>query len=413
MIFDPERFLRHCFSEAVNAADPHHFLGKHLPTDKDASVVVIGAGKAAASMAAAFEHHWQGEIRGAVIVPYGHGVRCKYIDVIEASHPVPDEASINAANHILSLTNNLEETDQVYVLLSGGGSALMCLPAAGINFNEKQEINRLLLKSGADIAEINTVRKHLSAVKGGRLAVQCQPAHVYTLSISDVTGDDPAVIASGPTVAAPTTSADAIEIIDKYSIKHSDTIRKWLSRSASETPKSISNSKYTIIRSASDVLKHIEALCESSHINCINLGELEGDARALGQSHAQLVNEMEIEKPTLIISGGETTVEVRSSGRGGRNTEYLLSFFISLGGAKNIYALAADTDGIDGSEDNAGALITPETHENANAAELDLKSMLDNNDSYCAFQKLNNLIITGPTKTNVNDFRAILILPNN
>lgn len=413
MILEPKKFLRHCFDEAVRAANPHQILASYLPDDKSSPAIVIGAGKAAASMAATFERHWQGDISGAVITPYSHSEHCEHIEVIEASHPIPDEASMKAANYVLSLTENLEEEDQVYVLLSGGGSSLMCLPAQGIRFNEKQKINKSLLKSGADIIEINTVRKHLSAIKGGQLAAHCQPAQVNTLCISDVVGDDPSVIASGPTVADPTTSGEAIKILEKYSIEVPKTVRDWLSCSASETPKTILNSTYTIIGSANIALKRIEALCADSDIDCINLGELQGDARLLGHNHAQLTKEMKVSKPTLVISGGETTVTVKGNGRGGRDSEYLLSFALTLGEIQNVYALAADTDGIDGSEDNAGALMTPDTLQRANTINLNLPDMLDNNDSYSAFQALNDLIITGPTKTNVNDFRAILVLPKN
>ena len=413
MDINPKQFLLNCFNVAVSAAHPENILSPCLPDDRTSPVTVIGAGKAAASMAATFEKHWLGSIKGLVVTPYGHSENCKYIKVIEASHPTPDESSIDAAGQTLSLCNKLTNKDKVFVLLSGGGSSLLCLPADGVAFAEKQKINKALLKSGAIIDEINCVRKHLSAIKGGRLAAHIYPAEMHTITISDVVGDDPAVIASGPTVIDPTTSNDALNILKKYSIDCPSSITEWLSNPLSETlKKQAANTKYSIIGTAKQSLQKVANFARSQNIDVIELGELDGDARKLGQKIANDYKYLNVHKPTLVISGGETTVLVNGHGRGGRNCEFLLSLALSLKGKSNIYALAADTDGIDGSEDNAGAFISPDTIDRAIKAGLNLKDMLDDNDSYNAFQKLDDLLITGPTKTNVNDFRAMLILPD-
>ncbi|HPF47390.1 MAG: glycerate kinase [Alphaproteobacteria bacterium] len=412
MDLNPRQFLLRCFEVAVQAALPEKIIPDHLPLNRSSNVIIIGAGKAAASMAASFEKTWKGPVTGLVVVPQGHEVTCKSIEVITASHPTPDHKSVIAGERIFELTKNLTQEDIVFVLLSGGGSSLLCCPANDIEFSEKQQINRALLKSGATINEINCVRKHLSAIKGGRLARHCFPAKVYTFTISDVVGDDPSTIASGPTVIDPTTSSDALNILKKYSIDISDTVRHWLESPLSETEKEpIPGNQYTIICSANMALKKVEDYAQKSGIKVINLGELTGDARVLGQKTALEIDTLTISKPTLIISGGETTVSVKGPGQGGRNSEFLLSFLLSLKGSENIYALAADTDGIDGSGNNSGAIIVPDSLTRAKLQGINLNALLDNNDSYTAFAKLDDLIITGPTKTNVNDFRAILVLP--
>ena len=417
MTIDPKVFLRESLGVALQAAMPINNLPLHLPSDRSKAAIIIGAGKAAASMAAAFENNWHGPISGLVVTPYGHTEICNYIEIIEAAHPTPDHMSIKAAEKILALTTNLSPKDQVFVLLSGGGSSLLTYPPEQVSFEEKQAINKALLKSGADINEINTVRKHLSNIKGGRLTAHCFPAEVHTYAISDVMGDDPSVIASGPTIADNTTSKDAERILNQYNIETPNSVTDWLNNPASESIKPdnpvLNNSNFTIISNATDALIAAQSYAKNSGIQCLNLGELKGDAVELGKDHAALVLQKKPKEPLLIISGGETTVKVKGNGKGGRNTEYLLSLAIVLKGQRKIYALAADTDGIDGTEDNAGAYIDVTTIDRANSLNIDLNRMLDNNDSYSAFQTLDDLIITGPTRTNVNDYRAILIMPDN
>lgn len=408
----PKQFLINCFNEAVDATHPKNILEPFLPDDRTKPAVVIGAGKAAASMAAAFEKHWLGPIKGAVVTPYGHSETCHKIAVIEAPHPTPDEMSVKAAQRILKLVNNITKDEEVFTLLSGGGSSLLCLPAAGINLADKQSINNALLKSGARIDEINCVRKHLSAIKGGRLAKAIGASNLTTLAISDVVGNDPAVIASGPTVADPSTSSQAISVLNKYSIEIPTTVREWLEDPASETLKqNLDNAEYRIIGSTALAQNKVANMAQQKNLEVIQLGELDGDARLLGRKHADYLKSLKVEKPTLVISGGETTVTVKGNGRGGRNGEYLLSLLIALNKHDKIYALAADTDGIDGSERNAGAIIFPDTINRAFAAGLNPQLMLDNNDSYSFFEALDDLVVTGPTRTNVNDFRAALVLP--
>ena len=410
-----KKILLESFRLAVEAALPDKIFSRYLPVDNSHPAIVIGAGKAAASMAASFEKSWDGPVSGMVVTPYGHKKNCNYINVVEAAHPTPDHVSGTFAKDLLNLTKNLTENDSVYVLLSGGGSSLLSLPASSIEFDDKKSINDALLKSGASIDEINTVRKHLSQIKGGRLAAHCYPANIHAYIISDVMGDDPTNVASGPTVADLTTSADATTILEKYKIDVPNSIVNWLNNPLSESVKPndpmLAKSKYTIIAVAKDALAKAQNYSENLDINCINLGELGGDARKLGKAHGDFVLNMQPNKPTLILSGGETTVHVKGDGKGGRNTEYLLSLALTLNGAKNVYAIAADTDGIDGSEDNAGAYIDSTTLKRAASQNMDFLEMLDNNDSYTAFHNLDDLIRTGPTRTNVNDYRAILILP--
>lgn len=408
----PQKFLIDCFHEAVTAAHPRNILEPFLPAERTKSAVVIGAGKAAASMANTFEKHWRGPLRGAVVTPYGHGEPCDRINVIEASHPTPDKMSVVAAKQILKLVDTLTDDDIVFTLLSGGGSSLLCLPAPGISFADKQSINKALLKSGAPINEINCVRKHLSGIKGGQLAKKTYPSNLTTMAISDVVGDDPTVIASGPTIADPSTSQQAISILKKYFIDTPTAVRKWLENPASETLKdTFDNNDYKIIGSAILAQNKVANMAHKKGFDVIQLGELDGEASVLGKKHGNYLKSLKVEKPTLIISGGETTVTVRGKGRGGRNSEYLLSLLITLNKHEKIYALAADTDGLDGTERNAGAIISPNTINRALAVNLKPQVMLDNNDSYSFFETLDDLIITGPTRTNVNDFRAALILP--
>jgi len=426
MSFDPKEFLTELFHTAVAAADPKKvlpgFLGealKNLPAQKEeGKTIVIGAGKAAAAMAVALEENWTGSLSGIVVTAYGHALPCKQIEVIEAAHPVPDENSEIAAQRILNLVTDLNENDLVVCLLSGGGSSLLALPAPGITLLDKQQINQALLNSGADIHEINCVRKHLSGIKGGQLALACSPAKLVTFAISDVPGDDPGVIASGLTVADPTTRQQALAILEKYQISVSNEVRKWLGGSMSETPKTVGKSvDFKIVATAKQSLEAAAARAEEQGVKTLILGDdLTGESQQLAISHAELVDQMlaqgpSIGAPCVLLSGGETTVKVRGNGRGGRNTEYLLSLAIALEGKVNVYALAADTDGIDGSGDNAGAILSPKNWLKADKLELNAANMLKNNDSYRFFEALGELIITGPTQTNVNDFRAILVLP--
>jgi glycerate 2-kinase len=421
-------FLRELFAVAVAAVDPHHCLPPHLP-DFPASgrCIVVGAGKAAASMAQALEQDWsrqqQADLRrlsGMVIVPYGYALPCQHIQVREAAHPIPDQAGYQAAQDLLASVQNLNASDTVICLLSGGGSSLMSLPAPGISLAEKQDINRALLRSGARIHEINCVRKHLSAIKGGRLALACAPARLLTYIISDVAGDDPSIIASGPTLADASTCADALEILQRYAIPASSAVLTHLQQPASETPKShhidATHSQVHIIANAQVALQAAADWAQSQGVQVQVLSDrLEGEARDLGRAHAQLATELATaagdgQTPRLLLSGGETTVTMRGNGRGGRNTEYLLSLCQNLNGHTNIYALAADTDGRDGSEQNAGAWCTPDSLQRADQLSISASDCLANNDAYTFFAALDALLVTGPTYNNVNDFRAVLVL---
>lgn len=419
---NPRQFLQDLFGVAVAAADPRQVLGRFLPEDTQRKAIVIGAGKAAASMARALEDQWRGPLRGLVVTRYAHTLACERIEVVEAAHPVPDDMGEKAAGRMLHLVSDLSPEDLVICLLSGGGSALLSLPAQGISLTDKQNINRALLKSGAAISDMNCVRKHLSAIKGGRLAAACQPAALITFAISDVPGDDPAVIASGPTVPDPTTSADALQILMRHLIDIPPHIRKWLEAPASETVKpgdfTFQRCQFKMIASPHSALQAAATVAREAGLNVLVLGDnIEGESREVAKMHAAMAcyaathGGEPVKPPAVILSGGETTVTVKGGGRGGCDTEFLLSLAVSLRGFPNIYALAADTDGIDGSEDNAGAMLSPDSWSRALSKGLSATDMLENNDSYGFFQALDDLLVTGPTLTNVNDFRAILILP--
>lgn len=419
MPIDPQSLLRELFASAIDAAHPRQVLADYLPAERSGRVIVIGAGKAAAAMAEVIEREWQGEVSGLVVTRYEHGANCSRIEVVEAAHPVPDDAGERVARRVLELVSNLTESDRVIFLLSGGGSSLLALPAAGITLKDKQAINKALLKSGASIGEMNCVRKHLSAIKGGRLAKACWPASVYTYAISDVPGDEATVIASGPTVADPTTSAQALAILSRYAIEIPASVRAWLQSPASETVKPgdpcLSRSHFQLIATPQQSLDAAAAKAEAAGFATLILGDLEGESREVAKVHAGIAKQVllhgqPIQAPCVILSGGETTVTVRGNGRGGRNAEFLLSLTDSLKGLPGIYALAGDTDGIDGSEDNAGAIMTPASYARAAALGLSSSDELDNNNGYGYFAALDALIVTGPTRTNVNDFRAILIL---
>lgn len=408
---EPRQFLRTLFDAAVVAASPEHCMSAWLPSKPGGRVIVVGAGKAAASMARELEKHWTGPLEGRVIVPYGYGAACRWIEVIEASHPVPDEAGVVAAADILHSISDLSPDDTVVCLISGGGSSLLCLPADGISLAEKQDITSQLLKSGAAIHEINCVRKKLSAIKGGKLAAASAPAAVITLIISDVPGNDISMVASGPTVADASLPAEALNILDRYGISISDSARQAIKNSV---PISVDEGDVRILATSDDALLAAAVAATKHDITPHSLGDLTGDARSLAVEHAELATRIvagkgPLDPPCVILSGGETTVQVRGDGRGGRNGEYALSLAIALNGHPSISAIACDTDGIDGVGDNAGCYVSPNTLGRAKIAKLDAVGMLENNDSYGLFAKTLDLVVTGPTRTNVNDFRAILI----
>lgn len=417
---DPGAFLSGLFAEAVSAADPGRCVPPHLPGPPKGRTLVIGAGKAAAAMARAVEERWPGELSGLVVTRYGHGAPCRRIEVVEAAHPVPDEAGRAAAGRILRMVEGLTSDDLVLVLVSGGGSALLALPAEGVSLADKQQVNRALLKSGAGIDEMNCVRKHLSAIKGGRLAAAAYPARVVTLVISDVPGDDPAVVASGPTVADPTTCADALAILEKYRIVVPPIVRAVLESGVSETPKPgdirFAHCETHVVATAHASLVAAAAAARAAGVAPLVLGDaIEGESREVAKAMAGIARScaahgVPAAPPCVLISGGETTVTVRGKGRGGRNAEFLLALAVALDGHAGIHAVACDTDGIDGSEDNAGALLSPDTLGRARAAGVDAKARLADNDGYGFFAALGDLVVTGPTRTNVNDFRAILVL---
>ncbi|MBO23290.1 MAG: glycerate kinase [Rhodospirillaceae bacterium] len=416
--------LRELFDAAIAAADPAICVPSRLPVPSDRGrVVIVGAGKASAAMARAVEdaarkEGWFERLEGVVVTRYAHGVPCERIGIVEAGHPVPDAAGAEAAQRILALVDELAEDDLLICLVSGGGSALLAAPAEGIGHKEKAEINRALLRSGAPIDEMNCVRKHLSAIKGGRLALRAFPARVVSLMISDVPGDDPSVIASGPTVPDPTTRHDALEILVRYGIDVPASVVSRLNNVSGETPKAddpvFRNVENVIVARPDEMLVAAEGAARQAGLAVMSLGaNLEGEARDLGAAHAALARELQRsradEVPILILSGGETTVTVTGDGRGGRNAEYALSLAAALAGASGIYAIACDTDGIDGVEDNAGVIVTPDSLERSAAAGFEAMDVLARNDAYSLFAAIGDLVVTGPTRTNVNDFRAILI----
>jgi glycerate 2-kinase len=430
--------LRALFDAALAAADPAKLItgqaiAAHLPQPAAGRTVVVGAGKASAAMACAFEKAWPGPpgklLEGIVVTRHFHAVACRYIEIVEAAHPVPDPAGEAAARRILDLARGLGVHDQLVCLVSGGGSALLTLPAAGVTLADKQAVTRALLRCGATIGEINTVRKHLSAIKGGRLAAVAAPAHVLTLAISDVPGDDPAVIASGPTVPDPTSFADARSVLAKYRIEAPRAVAAHLAAAVEETPKPgdpiFGRTRFELIASPQQALAAAAEAALARGITPIVLSDrIEGEARDVALVHAAIALQVRaghfrvgarlVSPPAVLLSGGETTVTVRGGGRGGRNTEFLLALAAALakdpGGAPGIAALACDTDGIDGTEDNAGAILYPDTIERAASRGIAIDEKLAQNDGYGFFAALGDLVVTGPTLTNVNDFRAILVL---
>jgi glycerate 2-kinase len=416
-VTDDRDILRRLFAAAIGAVDPLKILAPHLPPPPKGRTIVLGAGKAAAAMAKAVEDNWPGPLSGLVVTRYGHGLPCQRIEVVEASHPVPDAAGQQAARRILSMAQGLTADDLVLCLVSGGASALLAIPGEGLSLADKQAINKALLKSGANITEMNCVRKHLSAIKGGRLAAAAHPAKVVTLLISDVPGDDPSVIGSGPTVGDPSTRLDALAVMHKYAIDMPAALR-LLGSHAAETPKPddprLAGTEVRMLGTMQGALQAAADLARKEGLTPIILGDLEGEAREVALVHAGIARQVArhgqpMPAPAVILSGGETTVTVRGQGRGGRNAEFLLALAVALDGHRGISAVAGDTDGIDGTEDNAGAILAPDSLARAAAKGVNAKAMLANNDGYGFFSRLGDLIVTGPTRTNVNDFRAILV----
>ena len=421
---EPKQVLIQSFQAAVAAADPLKILPNHLPAPPSGKTLVIGAGKAAASMALAVEHHWPADaaLEGLVITRHGHGLPTRRIKVIEAGHPVPDESGESAAKEILQRVGRLAPGDLLLALISGGGSALLSLPAEGVGMDALKATTRELLRSGAPIQEMNTVRKHLSAIQGGRLAAACK-AQVLALIISDVTGDDPTHIASGPCAPDPTTYRDALEVLDRYGVKATPAVRAHLERGTRgeipETPKPgdeiFSRVENRVIATARQALRAAQEFFHSRGIQTVSLGDrVTGEASEVAKTQAALARQIArrgepAKPPVALISGGECTVTVRGGGRGGRCTEFLLSLAIDLAGLPGAHAIACDTDGIDGSEDNAGAVLLPDSLERAARLGLDPGKLLADNDGYGFFSRIEDLVVTGPTRTNVNDYRAILI----
>ena len=415
----PRALLLSMFQAAVGAADPMLCVPAHLPKSVKGRLVVVGAGKASARMAQAVERHWDGPLEGVVVTRYGHAAPCGRIRIIEASHPVPDQAGANATQEILDAVSGLTEDDTVLALISGGGSALLTAPAGGITLAEKMAVNQALLKCGAAIGEMNTVRKHLSRVKGGGLAAAAYPAKVLSLMISDVPGDEPGVIASGPTVGTTTTAADARALLERYDIDMPPSVRAQLSGGAQPPHPAdalFQNVENRVIAAPQISLEAAAAMAMQAGVTPLIIGDaIEGEARDVAKVHAGIAAQIRrhgqpFTAPCALISGGETTVTVRGNGRGGRNVEFMLGLALALNGAADISAIAGDTDGVDGAEEIAGALITPDTLARAAAAGLDANAMLATNDAHGFFEALGDQIITGPTLTNVNDFRAILVL---
>ena len=423
MTIPPADLLRRMFDAAVASAQPALCVPLHLPTLQElqgSRLIVIGAGKASAAMAQAVEEHWQAPLTGLVVTRYGYGAPCKHIEIIEAAHPVPDAAGLRAAERMLEFVSDLTPQDTVLCLISGGGSALLPLPLSGITLEDKQSIHKALLASGASISEMNCVRRHLSAIKGGRLAAACHPARVITLVLSDVPGDAPSDIASGPTVGDATTCADALAIARRYGIQLPPAAQELLE--TAEMAESISPSDPRLARTDVRMIATPQMALEAAaqvardegyavHI----LGDsIEGEARDVGKVLGGIAQQVArigqpFKAPCILLSGGETTVTIKGKGRGGRNVECLLSLALTLRGQAQIHALMADTDGVDGVEEIAGAVIGPDILQRAWKHKLRPADELDNNNGHGFFQALDASVITGPTRTNVNDFRAILI----
>ncbi|NCT83508.1 MAG: glycerate kinase [Comamonadaceae bacterium] len=417
-----QALLRRMFDAAIASAQPARCIPAHLPDPQELGrgrLIVIGAGKASAAMARAVEDHWPGPLSGLIVTRYGYAVPCERIEIVEAAHPVPDAAGLAAAERMLALVQDLTPDDLVLCLISGGGSALLPLPLPGLTLEHKQAVNRELLKSGATISEMNCVRRHLSAIKGGRLAAACHPARVLTLLISDVPGDDPMDIASGPTVADPTSCADALAIVRRYGIALPAEVREALESGRGESVKPgdarLARAETRMIAAPQLALEAAAEVARAAGYAAHILGDaIEGEARDVGKVMAGIALQVAqrgqpVAAPCVLLSGGETTVTVRGQGRGGRNVEFLLSTAIALNGHPRIHGLAGDTDGVDGQEEIAGACLAPDTLARAWALGLKPRDSLADNDGHGFFEALGDSVITGPTLTNVNDFRALLI----
>ena len=414
-----ERLLREMFGAAIAIAQPASRVPAFLPAPPRGRLVVIGAGKASAAMARAVEDHWPGPLEGVVVTRYGYAVPCRRIEVLEAAHPVPDANGVTAAERLLQCVSGLSEDDVVLCLISGGGSALLPLPLAGVTLAQKQDLSRALLASGASIAEMNCVRRHLSAIKGGRLAAACHPARIVNLIISDVPADGLHDVASGPTVADPSTRADAAAILRRYAIDVPDAVARLLDSDAAESIKPgdprLPRITSHLIATPQLALEAAAKVAEAAGVPCHILGDaIEGEAREVGKVMAAMARHVQrhaqpFTPPCILLSGGETTVTVRGTGRGGRNVEFLLALGIALNGEDDVHAIAGDTDGVDGLEEIAGALLRPDSLERARQLGLAPLDSLADNDGHGFFQALGDAVITGPTLTNVNDFRAIYI----
>lgn len=419
MIADPRAFLAELFHAAVAAADPRGVLTAHLPERPRGRTIVIGAGKGAAQLAAAFEELWDGPLEGLVVTGYGYACPTRTIEVLEAAHPVPDNAGLVAGERLLAAVSGLTEDDLVVALICGGGSALLPAPPDGLTLDDEIAVNEALLASGAPIGDMNTVRKHLSRIKGGRLAAAAAPARVVSLVVSDIPGDDPALVASGPTVPNAATRADALGIISRFGMKLPPAVMHHISSPQADAPMPtdpvFARHDVRVIASARISLEAAAALAETRNIPAAILSDaVEGEARDIGCMHAAIARECALRGrpfalPVVLLSGGETTVTVRGQGKGGRNSELALSLARDIAGLEGITALAADSDGIDGSEDNAGAFVDAHTWPGLVDLGHDPAALLASNDAWTAFEATGGLFVTGPTGTNVNDFRAILV----
>ncbi|MBT1159769.1 glycerate kinase [Aminobacter anthyllidis] len=417
--FEPRHFLTSIFEAAVAAADPELTIRRHLPEKPKGRTIVIGAGKGSAQMAAAFEKAWDGPLEGVVVTRYGFAAPCERIKIVEASHPVPDANGLEAAKLLLQTVSGLTEDDLVVALVSGGGSALLPSPAGNLTLADEIAVNEALLASGAPISAMNTIRKHISGIKGGRLAAAAWPARVVSLVVSDIPGDNPALVASGPTVPDEATRAAALRLIETYRIALPPTVMAHINSPAADAPspsdpRFARNEVHVIASAAVSLDAAVEAARKQGVETVILSDAIEGEAREVGGVHAAIAREVAVRnrpfsKPVLILSGGETTVTLRAKGKGGRNSEFLLAFAIGIDGIAGIDALAADTDGIDGSEDNAGAFADASTVARMHASGVDAKAMLAGNNAWTAFNSVGDLFVPGPTGTNVNDLRAILV----